>query len=45
MRETVAALALDPREAQRTALDAATELEPAFPYLGFTDEVKRSIFG
>ena len=43
--ENVTALSLDMPAAQRATLDAASALEPAFPYLGFNDGVKRRIFG
>ena len=45
VRDNVAALDLDLSHGQRLALDEASALEPAFPYLGFNDGVKRSIFG
>ncbi len=45
VRENVAALDLTISDAQRVRLDRASALEPAFPYLGFTPDVKRSIFG
>lgn len=45
VRENVAAIALDLPDEQRAVLDKASALEPAFPYLGFTSDVKRSIFG
>lgn len=45
VRENLAALELTLSEEQRAALDKASALEPAFPYLGFTDGVKSSIFG
>ena len=45
VRENVAALALHLPDLQRAALDAASVLEPAFPYSGFSEDVKRSIFG
>ena len=45
VRDNIAALELTLSDSQRSALDKASELEPAFPYLGFTDQVKRSIFG
>ena len=43
--ENVAALDFVLTDGQRAALDEASALEPAFPYLGFTDGVKSSIFG
>ncbi len=43
--ENVAALSLDLPPEQRATLETASALEPAFPYLGFNDGVKRSIFG
>ena len=45
VRENIAALSLNLPAGQRAALDAASALEPAFPYLGFNDGVRRSIFG
>ncbi len=45
VRENIAALSLELPAGHRAALDAASALEPAFPYLGFNDGVKRSIFG
>lgn len=43
--ENVAALALDMSDKHRAGLNAASALEPAFPYAGFNAGVKRSIFG
>jgi len=43
--DNVAALALHLPDDARTRLGAASALEPAFPYFGFTEDVKRSIFG
>ncbi|WP_420606508.1 aldo/keto reductase [Novosphingopyxis sp.] len=43
--ENSAALDFVLTDDQRAALDKASALEPAFPYLGFTDSVKSSIFG
>ncbi len=43
--KNVGSLSLDLLAEQRARLDAASALEPAFPYLGFNDGVKRSIFG
>jgi aryl-alcohol dehydrogenase-like predicted oxidoreductase len=45
VRENVAALALDLSDDHRATLDGASALEPAFPYSGFSGDVKRSIFG
>ena len=45
VRENIAALSLDLPAEQRAVLDAASALEPAFPYAGFNGGVKRSIFG
>ena len=43
--ENLAALALDLPIELRKRLDATSALEPAFPYSGFTEQVKCSIFG
>ena len=45
LHDNLAALqvALSPQQVR--ALDAASALEPAFPYSGFTAQVRRSIFG
>ena len=45
MRDNVAALDVVLTPEQRATLDAASAPEPAFPYSGFTEGVKRSIFG
>lgn len=45
LRENVAALAVTLTADQLAALDNVSELDPAFPYAGFTPRVKRSIFG
>ena len=43
--DNVAALDLALTDKQRATLEKASALDPAFPYLGFTADVKRSIFG
>ena len=43
--DNVAALDLALTDEQRATLEEASALDPAFPYLGFTGDVKRSIFG
>ena len=43
--DNVAALDLDLPDDAVAKLDRASALEPAFPYLGFNADVKRSIFG